>query len=105
MTPKQTTESEMVELLNANTGRAGGRLPKRRYDAMRTALLKAVPRTERGMAYKELNARVLPLLPKWWRDEGWSVSWHVATVKLDLQARGLIENVPGVRPMHVRRTK
>jgi hypothetical protein len=105
MTAQKQAEPEMVELLNANTGRAAGRLPKRRYDAMRSALLKAIPRTKSGVAYKDLNARVIPLLPKWWQPEGWSVSWHVATVKLDLQARGMIENVPGARPMHVRRVK
>jgi len=105
MTSKKPAVPEMVELLNANTGRAGGRLPKRRYDAMRNALLKAIPRLKSGVAYKDLNARVIPLLPRWWEQEGWSVSWHVATVKLDLQARGLVENVPGARPMHVRLVK
>lgn len=103
MTAQKNAEPEMVELLNANTGRAGGRLPRRRYDAMRKALLKAVPRAKSGVPYKDLKARVKPLLPKWWQEEGWSVSWHIATVKLDLQARGIIENVPGARPMQVRR--
>jgi hypothetical protein len=105
MTPQQPAEPEMVELLNANTGRTGGRLPKRRYEAMRTALLKVIPITRTGIAYKDLNARVTPLLPAWWRKEGWSISWHIATVKLDLQARGLLENVPDARPMRVRRLK
>jgi hypothetical protein len=33
-----------------------------------------------------------------------SISWYVTTVKLDLEARGLIERVPNVRPQLLRRT-
>ncbi|MCZ7544494.1 MAG: hypothetical protein M5R40_13685 [Anaerolineae bacterium] len=32
-----------------------------------------------------------------------SVGWHVTTVKLDLEARGLIERVPQSRPQRLRR--
>lgn len=31
-----------------------------------------------------------------------SVPWYVTTVKLDLEARGVIERVPGQRPQHLR---
>lgn len=31
-----------------------------------------------------------------------SVPWYVTTVKLDLEARGVIERVPGRRPQHLR---
>ncbi len=31
-----------------------------------------------------------------------SVSWYVITVKLDLEARGLIERIPGRRPQMLR---
>jgi len=105
MTPRKTAVAMTVELLNANTGRPAGHLAKRRYEAMRTALLKAIPRAATGVAHKDLKARIAPLLPDWWDEEGWSVSWHIATVKLDLQARGLLENVPDVRPLRVRRMK
>ena len=32
-----------------------------------------------------------------------SVPWYVTTVKLDLEARGVIERVPGARPQRLRR--
>lgn len=31
-----------------------------------------------------------------------SVSWYVTTVKLDLEARGIIERIPGSRPQRLR---
>lgn len=31
-----------------------------------------------------------------------SIPWYVTTVKLDLEARGTIERVPGQRPQHLR---
>jgi len=35
------------------------------------------------------------------RFEG-SVSWYFTTVKLDLEARGILERVPGERPQRIR---
>lgn len=104
MTSTNAAEVETVELLNANTGRSDGRLARPRYETMRAALLKVIPDTEQGVAYLDLKERVKPLLPDWWHKEGWSVAWHIAVVKLDLEARGLIANVDKARPMHVRRT-
>ena len=34
-----------------------------------------------------------------------SVGWYATTVKLDLEARGLIERVPDARPQRLRRVK
>ena len=31
-----------------------------------------------------------------------SISWYVTTVKLDLEARGLLERVPGATPQRLR---
>jgi len=94
---------EKVELVSANTGQVNVRIDQRRYDAMRTALLEVVPQSPDGVAYGELSELVKPHLPKWWFEKEFSIAWHIATVKLDLQHRGLVENVEGKRPMHVRR--
>jgi len=97
--------AETIELLNINTGRANGRIPLKRYNAMKRALLKVIPRRSDGVAYAQLKQLAPRHLPAWWHDEGWSVAWHIAVVKLDLEARGELERVPAKRPMHVRRVR
>ena len=92
-----------VELLNPNTGRPDGTVDADKYEAMKAALLKVIPKDEAGVPFKELTELVRPLLP----DEvyaGASIVWYVTAVKLDLEARGLLERVPKRRPQHVRRT-
>ena len=49
-----------------------------------------------------MKAAVEPLLPAEVY-AGASVSWYLTTVKLDLEARRLIERVPGVSLQHMRR--
>lgn len=82
----------------------GTRIDRDKYDEMKRALLKLIPRHADGIAFGRLR-EVLP-------DEldaevysGASVSWYLTTIKLDLEARGLIERVPGKSPQHLRRVR
>lgn len=90
------------EILNVNTGRSDGTIAKDKYDAMKKALLKVIPRRKAGVPFKGLADRVREHLPAE-VFEGASIGWYVTTVKLDLEARGLIERVPGHSPQHLRR--
>ena len=96
--------AEKVELLHPDPDKEGGRCDAARYRAMKRALLQVIPRRGEGVAFGDLSELVRPRLPE---DvfEGASVTWHVTSVKLDLEARGLIERVPGVRPQHLRRAR
>lgn len=99
-----TVASEKIETRNATEGAAGVRIDRDKYDAMKKALLAVIPRRADGVAFKDLVGLVKPLLP----DDvfaGASPSWYATTVKLDLEARGLIERVPGARPQRVRRPR
>ncbi len=91
-----------IEVLNANTGRQDGTIERDKYEAMKSALLTVIPNTMDGTPFKTLVEQVAPLLPKA-VFEGASVPWYVTTVKLDLEARGLIERVPKKSPQHLRR--
>lgn len=82
--------------------RQGTRIDKDKYDAMRRALLRSIPRRQSGVPFRELKDAVAPLLPAQ-VFAGASISWYVTTVKLDLEARGLIERVPGASPQRLRR--
>lgn len=96
------TSSERIETLNA-TGAGGTRIARATYDAFRAALLEAIPRDPAGVAFRELPRRVAPLIPAAMKPRKGSVSWYVTVVKLDLEARGLIERVPRARPQRLRR--
>ena len=74
-----------------------------KYDAMKEALLRAIPRTERGVPSQDLPSRIQPFLDKSAFTPGESVTWYCMTVKLDLEARGVVERVDGTRIERIRR--
>jgi hypothetical protein len=79
-------------------GKQGVNIDRLKYDKMRAAMLAvigrepSVPFTGLGdKVYQELNG-----------DFDGSIGWYTTTVKLDLEARGLIERVPDVSPQRLR---
>lgn len=90
---------ERVEMLNFTSPGHVVRVEKAKYDAMKDALLAAVPKTEPGLTVAEIKARVLPLLPEELFPGGAKAGWWLKGVQLDLEARGLIarENVKPLR--------
>lgn len=83
-------------------GKKGTNIAKDKYDVMRRALLKVIPRREEGVPFMDLADLVEPHLDAEVYG-GASVTWYVVTVKQDLEARGLIEQVPRSKPQRVRR--
>ncbi|MCP3920594.1 MAG: hypothetical protein GY711_34135 [bacterium] len=84
-------------------GKQGVHIERDKYDDMRQALEKVIPATDEGLASKDLPILVVPLLNgALWRDA--SIVWFVVTVKQDLEAREVIEQVAKKKPQHVRRT-
>jgi len=92
-----------IQTLNVNPGAGGARINAERYEAMKRALLKAVPRTATGIAFRELPTVVAAHLPGGKLPGGGSIMWYVTTVKLDLEARGLLVRIPGSKPQRLRR--
>lgn len=75
---------------NPNTGRDDVRISARYYEAVRGAILRALDTRPDGVGFSDLSALVeSDTDPGLWNDA--SVGWYTTTVKLDLQARGLIE--------------
>lgn len=71
-------------------GKQGVNILRTKYDAVRCAILQAIG--EAGVLhFSDLPARCAALLPDF---EG-SIGWYVTSVKLDLEARGEIERLPG----------
>lgn len=80
------------------TGKQGVNIDRRKYDLIRQAILASL--TERGeLPFDELDAAVAAHLSEPF--DG-SIGWYTTTVKLDLEARDLIERVPGRSPQVLR---
>ena len=84
-------------------GKKGVNVERDKYDAMRKALLKVIPRGKDGVAFQQLAKLVKPLLDKNVFGPRVSIPWYVVTIKQDLEARGLIEQLPGKGTQHLRR--
>ena len=61
-------------------------------------------RAQGGVAFRQLPELVKTHLDPDVFTAKVSTNWYVVTVKQDLEARGLVEHVPGKAPQHLRRT-
>ncbi|HSH03152.1 MAG TPA: hypothetical protein VLL52_11585 [Anaerolineae bacterium] len=96
------SDKEMFQALHPDPNKNGTRVTKVMYDAYRAALLAVIPKDEDGVLFGELVERVVPeLAPEIAANT--SPGWWVTTVKLDLEARRLIERVPGKGKQRLRR--
>lgn len=60
------------------------------YEAMRKALLKALPLRTPGLSQAEMVRALLPHLPNDLFPRGAKAGWWMKTVQLDLEAKGLV---------------
>lgn len=79
-------------------GKQGVNISRAKYDVIRAAILE-VAGAQGEVAFKDLPAAVETELHEPF--DG-SLSWYVTTVKLDLEARGLLERVPRSSPQRLR---
>ena len=73
-------------------GKKGVRIDRAKYDAVKAAILKALRAKE--LTHHELTQAVEDALQG--KFDG-SVAWYMESTKLDLEARHVIERVPGER--------
>ena len=82
-------------------GKNGVNISLRKYEQIRAFIIECL--TSKGeLAYKELNDIAVKKLSKKFEGE---VGWYVVTVKLDLEARGIIERIPKTSPHKLRLKK
>ena len=84
-------------------GKRGTRIHKWKYELMRAAILDIVPDDETGIEFKRLPALIEERLSEDDLQRLGSLGWYTTTVKLDLEVRGEIERIPGVKPQRLRR--
>lgn len=78
-------------------GKQGVNISKEKYEIIRQAIL-SILQEQKEALFKDLPAEVERKLDG---DFEGSISWHVTTVKLDLEARGLIIRVPKSSPQRL----
>ena len=80
-------------------GKAGVNILKRRYDAIKDFILKTIDKNKE-IAFRELSDQAVKHLSTSFDGK---VVWYVVTVKLDLEAREIIERMPKTSPQKLRR--
>ena len=100
----QRPEMMLTRNVNYGAGKGGTRVSVEKYEIMKKAILKAVPSTVKGIAFTDLPDKVAGTLTPVDHGKFGSIGWYVTTVKLDLEARGLIERIPDVKPQRLRRS-
>ena len=79
-------------------GKSGVNIDKSKYVVIREAILQSL-RSHEGMTFKELTQDVRRRLEG--QFDG-AIPWYVTTVKLDLEARGVIKRLPRGKPQRLR---
>ena len=95
------TQSEMFQAQHPDPNKQGTRVTKAYYDAYRKALLAVIPTTAVGIPFSSLSEVVQPHVPADILSKT-SPGWWTTTVKLDLEARGLVERIEVAGRQNVR---
>ena len=85
-----TNKTKMIEVENVNHPGRVKRLEADRYEAMRRAFLKILPKTSPGLTAEEIQERVIAHLPEELFPGGAKAGWWTKTVQLDLEAKGVV---------------
>ena len=82
------------------------RIPKWKFDRLRSLLLQHIPDIPPGLAFTELAAAIRPCLTDLELETLGSLNWHLTTVKLELEVRGELQRLQVAGRQHlVRRVK
>jgi hypothetical protein len=80
---------ERIQTLNPRKGKSGTRISKEKYERLRTAIIDSLEECGQ-LTFSELRDEVEQKLAG--NFDG-SISWYYTTVKLDLEARGILERI------------
>ena len=79
-------------------GKKGVNIYTSKYESIKAYLIKTI-KAQNEITYQALNQKAIKELSKTFDGK---VGWYVVTVKLDLEARGIIERIPKISPHKVR---
>ena len=88
-------EADRIEIENVVSPGRAYRVDRAKYEAMRSAYLRAVPGSPPGLTVAEIQKRLLPHLPEDHFPGGAKAGWWAKAVQLDLEAKGILARGPG----------
>lgn len=84
------SKTDTIEVLNVLQPGKTYSANREKYDAMKQAVLRVLPRKTPGFTVEELGKAVLPHLPQTLFPGGEKSGWWIKCVQLDQEARGVI---------------
>jgi hypothetical protein len=96
---------EKILCLTPTPGKQGTRIDLWKYETLRQAIRRAVPKNKTGVEFVKLPDLARSFLSAAELKKIGSLTWHVTTVKLHLEVIGEIERIPGSRPQRIRLIK
>lgn len=98
-----TKQNDRIEVQNVLSPHHSMRVDRVKYDDMRKALLKVLPKRKPGLTVAEAMTALLPHLSEELFPGGAKAGWWLKAVQLDLEAKGLVAREP-TKPLRLRRT-
>jgi hypothetical protein len=92
------SKPKTVIVKNVNVSGYESRVNAEKYEAMRAALLRALPASEPGLTQAEMLAAIQPFLNQDLWPGGEKSGWWMKTVQLDLEASGQVKRNATTRP-------
>lgn len=85
---------EKITVENVNVPGRTSRVNAAKYQAMRQAMLRVLPRDKPGLTQVEIREAVSSHLPEELYPGGSTAGWWAKTVQLDLEAKGIVIREP-----------
>jgi hypothetical protein len=82
--------SDKITVENINVPGSTSRVNAAKYEAMKEAMLRVLPKGAPGLTQAEIREAVIPHLPDDLYPEGSTAGWWAKTVQLDLEAKGVV---------------
>jgi hypothetical protein len=86
---------DRIAIESATSPHRTQRIDRRKYEAMRDALIASLPARSPGITVAEAKAALLPRLPDALFPGGARAGWWLKAVQLDLEAKGVIAREAG----------
>lgn len=96
---------DKVECRTPTPGKQPTRIDRRKFDAVRRAILAVLPRRGEGVLFTNLTGLVKAELTTDELANLGAPMWYVTTVKLELEVRGEIQRVKDSTPQRLLRAK